>query len=279
MLRWMLFCGTTAALGAAAMMSCSSKDDAPSGADAGCVPADSGVTAYVAHTTSTCHACLESTCPGSILACGEDCACDGVAVTALTCTAGLGAAAPAASQTACLAPLQTSNDVFVKAVGACVAACAGACGGVKSPGPCGDVDGGLAAHFGSGSGDCASCIDSKCGDPALACEEDCTCNATASTALDCLSGLGANATVAAMNACLRPLSTGVADSGALDLAQCISESCASSCGGVPDAGGDADTGDAGTPDAATGDAAMGDGGGGDAAIVDGASGDAPDDGG
>jgi hypothetical protein len=276
MLRWVLLCGATVALGAAAMTSCSSKDDAPGAADAGCVPADGGaVAAYVARDTATgCHACLESVCSGAIVACAGDCACDALAVTALTCTAALGPAASAASQAACLAPLEPSNE----GIAACVAVCAGACGGVKAPGRCGDVDGGLAAHFGSGSGACASCIDAKCGDPATACEESCTCNATASTALDCLSGLGANATVAAMNACLGPLATGVADSGAPDLAQCISESCASSCGGVPDAGADADTGDAGTPDAATGDSAMGDGGG-DAAIVDGASGDALDDGG
>jgi hypothetical protein len=197
---------------------------------------------------SFCNACLQSTCATAIANCAGDCTCNDVAVQALACLAGLGGNGSAAAESDCVEPLASSSDGFASYFASCVLSCAGSCEDASVDAGCGPVDASITGLLVSGNSGCEDCLQSSCHLQASACAQDCTCNAEAVTAVECLANLGSTPSVAAATSCIAPVATAQPDSGLADLGGCLYASCSVACGlTTPDAGGTPEAGtDAGT---------------------------------
>jgi hypothetical protein len=212
----------------------------PGGEDAaGCVADEASIaTQITGASTGFCGACIQSTCASAVANCASDCSCNDLSLQALSCLDGLGGNASVSTETACVAPLASSSDGFASYFGSCLLSCAGACADASvDAGGCASVDASISGLLATGSGACESCLQSSCRLEVNACDRDCTCNAEAVTAVECLANLGSNPSVGAATSCIAPLVGAQLDSGLGELGSCLYASCSVACGlTAPDAG-------------------------------------------
>jgi hypothetical protein len=245
-----------AAAAGAGFVACTNNDSsaAPSDDAGSCVALEASVSTQITSAgAGFCATCLQTTCATAVANCAGDCTCNGEAVQALACLAGLGASGSSAAENDCLEPLSGSSDGFASYLASCVLSCAGACedGGPVDAG-CGSADASLTGLLVSGSTGCEDCLQASCRTQASACAQDCACNAEAVTAVECLANLAGNPlgapSVAAANACVAPVASAQPDSGLGELGGCLYASCSLACGlTTADAGEPSEAGtDAGT---------------------------------
>ncbi len=241
MRRWFVVGALVVVSAGAGFLACTSNGtSAPPSDDAGsCVMVDASVATQITSAgASFCNTCLQSTCATAVANCAGDCTCNDEAVQALACLAGIGANGSVAAQNDCLEPLAGSSDGFASYLASCILSCAGSCEDASAvDAGCGSVDASITALLGSGSTGCEDCLQSSCHLQANACAQDCTCNAEAVTAVECLANLGSAPSVAAATACVAPVAAAQPDSGLADLGGCLYASCSVACGlATPDAG-------------------------------------------
>lgn len=224
---------------------CSSSSSGP-GPDAGCTSADASVTSYLSLDAgpAACQSCIRSACSASIETCSTDCNCNTSAVSALRCIEGVSSVASVAS---CVSDLTGASDNALVQVGTCLAGCAASCGaGAADAASCAMVDATVTAYLdaGIGAGACSTCLQVQCGASVQACAEDCQCNATTVGVLQCLGGLGSNASIASTTACVAPVEGSGSDPKVLAVGSCLVSACAGACGLQSEAGA-TEAGDAG----------------------------------
>jgi|HubBroStandDraft_4_1064222.scaffolds.fasta_scaffold46171_1 hypothetical protein len=234
----------------------SSSSSGPGAADAACTPIDATLSvSLTAGGTGACNTCIETRCGQEVSSCSMACACNDTAVQALQCIENLGASVSIASESACVAPLDNSTDTTLSDLGTCLLSkCETACGApADASAPCDAVGVSVSTLLEAGTGGlCESCLQSSCSGSTGACAADCTCNAAAVSALECLANLGDATTLASASGCVGPLiAAGVNDLAVQNLGSCLVNSCASSCGAGADGGAEAAASDATTCDAAS----------------------------
>ncbi len=208
---------------------------APEGSDA-CVAAAGSISTA---GSASCSSCLQDpSCTTALQTSASSCTCNDTALTSLTCIEQLNGKGTLATESSCVSPLTNSTDSTLEQVGTCLQTCAGPCGGgpADAGGGCESADANLLGLLGSGTGACATCLDVSCESAAAGCAQDCQCNATTVTALECLAGLTAGAPVASVEGCVAPLTADGGDTQLAAVGQCMLSQCGA-CGGFQDSGG------------------------------------------